>query len=298
MNKEFNVLIIEEDDNTFSLLKDILEKGIYKIWRVTTGKEALNMIKNFYCPLIITELQISDMSGIEFVKRVKRTSGSINIVAITSYSFLNLGVKALQQGAFWYLLKPLNVDEAKLIIKRAIENACLLIQAGKGNYYKEMSLIDGLTGVYNHRYFYEMLDWHIAHMRRYPQTFSMLMVDIDNFKKFNDTKGHQEGDRILRGTADALVSLLRDDDLVFRYGGEEFTVILPRTEQNNAIKVAQRVVNLVKKKLPITISTGVSTFLDSSDTRVGIVKCADKALYRAKKEGKDRFCVYNEKDDN
>jgi len=293
MESEPSVLIIEDNESVFRVLKEALAPITRKVWKAATGREALKLLKNLYFPVIFTEVQVSDMNGIELIKRIKKMDSRINIVALTTQFLTDLRVKALKNGAYAYLMKPIDKEEACLMFRRALENTFLMIQAGKRKYYQDMSILDGLTGVYNHRHFYEVLDWQISHMRRVPQAFSVFMIDIDNFKKYNDTKGHPEGDKVLHDAAQMFVDLTRENDMVFRYGGEEFAVILPQTEQHNAKKVGERLVEVARSKLPVTISMGLSTFLDHAQTRAEIVANADKALYRAKTTGKNQLCVYD-----
>lgn len=295
MGKQFNILIVEDDEKTFDVLKQGLAEADYKIWRAVSGREALKLTKEIYFMVVITEIRIADMDGIELIRRIKKIDYKINVVALAAYSFIDSAVKALKAGAFTYLTKPLNTEEVRLIVRKAIENTCLLIQAGKRKYYQDMSILDGLTGVYNHRHFHEKLDWQIEHLRRSPQAFCLFMIDIDDFKKYNDTKGHQEGDKVLHNVAQLIVTTLRGSDLTFRYGGEEFSVILPQTTQEDAKRIAERLITAVRSRLPVTISVGISTFPDNVQAKNELINRADKALYRAKRLGKDRFCVFDER---
>ena len=293
MSDEFNILVVEDDENIFQVLNKTFIGDRYKLWRVTTGKEALNLIKEIHFVAIISELHIADIDGIELIKRIKKIDPRVNIIVLTAYSFVHLSVKALEAGAYAYLLKPLNSEELKLILRRSIENTCLLIQVGKKKYYQDISILDGLTSVYNHRRFHEILEWQIDHMKRLPQAFSLFIIDIDNFKKYNDTHGHVEGDKVLHNVAQLLVTLTRDTDTVFRYGGEEFTVIMPQTPNQEAQIVGQRLIEGVRRQSSITISIGLSTFPDDTHVKEVLVVKADKALYRAKRLGRDQLCVYD-----
>ncbi len=297
MDKKFNLLVVEDDDKTFEVLKGGLSAVDYKIWRVTTGKEALKLAKDVYFTVVITEVRIPDMRGTELIKKIKKMDYKINVIVLSTYSFVESAVEAMKKGAYTYLLKPLNVEEVNLVLRRAIRNVCLMIQAGKRKYYQDMSVLDGLTGVYNHRYFHEKLEWHVDHLKRFPQTFSMFIIDIDNFKKYNDTNGHLEGDKVLHDAAQLFVSSTRDNDVTCRYGGEEFTVILPQTGREHALLVGERMVEAVRKRLPITISVGLAVFPDNAQTKNDLINNADKALFRAKRLGKDRLCLYDEKVD-
>ncbi len=290
---EFNILVIEDDDQTFDIVKNGLSGTNYKLYRVRTGKEALGMAKDGRFVCILTELMTGDMNGVELVKMLKQIVGSINIVCFSTYTFVDTAVKALEEGAYAYLLKPLNITELKLVLKRAIENSLLKVQAKQNVHYQDMSVTDGLTGIYNHRYFYEMLNWHIDHLRRSPQMLSLFMIDIDNFKKYNDIHGHVEGDKVLRDVAQLFLNTTREGDMVFRYGGEEFSIILPQTDQRNGQVAGERLLTAVRKHVPITISIGLDTFPIDAQIQNDLVVKADKALYRAKSLGKNRLCIFD-----
>jgi two-component system, cell cycle response regulator len=290
---EFNILVIEDDDQTFNAIKNGLSGTDYKLFRVKTGNEALKIAKDGHFLAVVTELMISDMNGIELVKRLKQLLSSINVICLSTYTFLDTAVKALGEGAFAYLLKPLHINELNLMLKRAIENSLLTAQVKQKVYYQDMSVTDGLTGVYNHRYFYEMLNWHINHLRRTPQMFSLLIIDIDNFKKYNDTHGHVEGDKVFRDTAQLFLNTTRENDMVFRYGGEEFSIILTQTDQHLGQIAGERVLLAVRKHAPVAVSIGLATFPIDAQTQNDLVVNADKALYRAKSSGKDRICVFD-----
>lgn len=163
---------------------------------------------------------------------------------------------------------------------------------------EELSITDGLTGIYNHRHFYTRLDEEAKRAERYGHPLSVIISDIDHFKDYNDAHGHPAGDSVLKGVASCIKGNARGQDTVARYGGEEFSIILPETEKEAALKVAERIRGCVseqpfpnKETQPggnLTISLGVATFpLDAGDVN-GLVEKADKALYRAKEGGRNR----------
>jgi len=161
----------------------------------------------------------------------------------------------------------------------------------------KLATTDGLTELYNHRYFQDTLKKQIDISKRYEQEFSLIILDIDFFKKFNDTYGHQVGDAVLRTVANILKKNTRVTDYVCRYGGEEMSIILPQTARNEALVNAKRICEEVAKaplkisndvQCHITISLGVSTFPQDGDTPQKIIECADKALYYAKEHGRNQ----------
>lgn len=160
--------------------------------------------------------------------------------------------------------------------------------------YQKLSNRDGLTSLFNYRHFHELLKDEIKRCKRYSREFSILMIDIDDFKSFNDAYGHLEGDMILKKVSKFFSQNVRDIDSVCRYGGEEFTVILPETTRGGALTLAQRLHSLVHAtcKVKPTISIGVSNYPDDAKDKNELIKKADLALYEAKRCGKNKVCVF------
>jgi len=231
------------------------------------------------------------MAGHELVRAIRNFDPRISIIVITPYLFINSAIEVMESGAFGYITKPFNPSEIRIIVEHAAEHYFLIEEADKKAYYYDLSILDGLTGVYNHRHLHEILDKEITRARRYPQHFSVVMLDVDNFKKYNDTNGHLAGDELLREMASLFVRSIRTVDMVFRYGGEEFVLLMVETDKKGAILAAERILNLVRLSLPTTISMGIADYpTDAADKDVLLDK-ADKALYKAKAEGKNRVCL-------
>ncbi len=167
---------------------------------------------------------------------------------------------------------------------------------------RKMAFTDGLTGLYNHRHFQEQLEKEISRSSRHKETFSLLMIDIDDFKCINDKFGHTFGDKVLQKLADIFTASIRDSDTPARYGGEEFAVILPRVASEQASLMAQRIrkqvkiksASLMRKKAPLTISVGVAEYPKDATKRLDLIKRADKALYKAKRLGKDQVVQFHD----
>ncbi|MBI4685117.1 MAG: GGDEF domain-containing protein [Nitrospirae bacterium] len=166
---------------------------------------------------------------------------------------------------------------------------------------QRLALTDSLTGLYNVRHFYDILNKEIARARRYNALFSLILFDIDDFKVINDTYGHQAGDEVLRSVASILKCISRETDIVVRYGGEEFILMLPNTSKQETFNLANRIKEkiedhkyLEKEAVNITISGGIATFPEDAGDSKALLYAADMAMYKAKAMGKKRICFYGE----
>ncbi len=168
---------------------------------------------------------------------------------------------------------------------------------------KRLSVTDGLTGLYNRRYFYKNLDVEIARSKRYGNTFSLMLFDIDNFKNINDTYGHQAGDEVLMELAKILKLVSRETDIIVRYGGEEIIIILPNTSEEETITLANRIKNTVEQTtfiinestgVTITLSGGIASYPENAPDAKSLLHAADTALYSAKASGKNKISCYKD----
>ena len=208
----------------------------------------------------------------------------------------------------YYMMEIYNIWIPVILPVLAIVSAYILSLLAKYlmksrdfEYQYKLATIDGLTELYNHRYFQDTLRQQIEISRRYNQPVSLIICDIDFFKKFNDTYGHQAGDAVLRQVAQTLKKNSRTTDFVCRYGGEEMSIILPNTGVDEALLLAKRICAAVSEKpfhltpidtAPVTISLGVSTFPDNAQTAQDLIEWADKGLYYAKEHGRNQVGRY------
>lgn len=192
------------------------------------------------------------------------------------------------------IVSPLSLAMFAFVITVVIK---YLIKSRDFDAQYKLATTDGLTELYNHRYFQEQMQMHVSHAKRYDTVFSLIIIDIDFFKKFNDNFGHQSGDAVLRQVAFELKKNVRATDIVCRYGGEEMSIILPNTRNEEAIAIANKLCTIIaSKKLKlsngresnVTISLGVSTFGLDAQTPAELIEAADKRLYNAKANGRNR----------
>ncbi len=171
------------------------------------------------------------------------------------------------------------------------------------SHLRELSITDSLTGLFNRRYFEERFFEELHRSERHNLTFSLAMIDIDDFKVFNDSEGHLAGDEILKHISNIAKECLRVSDVIARFGGEEFTVLMPQTDKDEAFLVAERIRQSIKEQIPkfwssfprdsVTVTIGISTYpYDGKETKE-LIRSADKALYKGKMDGKDRTILWN-----
>jgi len=314
--KPVRILVADDDESLRSILKQVLSMDGYEVNLTSSGEEALAAFKKEPFPLIITDIRMGKMSGIQLLQEVKRLRPDTQVIIITSNATLDTAITAIQAGAYDYLTKPF--DDIALIssvARRAVEkirlieeNKSLLEKLKRKNEelefvnltLKELTIRDGLTGLYNHRHFQETLAVEILRSKRHAKTFSLVFLDVDFFKQYNDTHGHLHGDAVLVALSKLLIAGLRKSDVAVRYGGEEFVLLLPETSKENAFALA----GTIREKIAVhpfpgretqpqgkvTVSMGIAAFPEDGSDSSTLLHRADEALYQAKNGGRNRVC--------
>lgn len=288
---EVNILIIEDNKEISSVLENTLKEIGYIVWVAAEPKEGLDLMRSNSFVAVITEVHSSKMNGIEVVRNVHKISPETNVIVLTFYSFIHAAIEAMEAGAYGYITKPLNTSEIRIILERAAERFFLFSSSAEKDYYAQLAVLDGLTGLYNRRYFKELMSLEFSRVKRNASSFSLLMIDVDNFKIYNDTKGHPAGDELLKKAAQVFKNSVREVDLVCRYGGEEFIIMLSQTDKKGAQIVAERMRVQVSLYLATTVSIGIATFPDDAQESQALIEKADVALYKAKQTGKNKWCA-------
>lgn len=194
--------------------------------------------------------------------------------------------------------QPITEEDKENLLTLANHAAVTIENASLYNQVKELSIRDSLTGLYTHGYFLQRLDEEIKRAARFKDSFSLLIVDVDNFKKYNDIYGHQVGDKIIEFLANLMKQKSRAIDIVGRYGGDEFVILAPRVSQDISVTVAKRLHHLIgqqklsldDKELTFSVSIGISTYPIDGNIKEELIKKADQALYWAKQHGRNRIC--------
>lgn len=317
MKEKLRVLVADDDESIRGILTQVLEEDGYALTTATSGEEALELFRKSPFPLLITDIRMGGMSGIELLENVRKTHPETEVIIITSYASLETAIVALRAGAYDYLLKPFEeLDLLNSVVNRAAEkirltrdNRYLVEQLRKKNeelesvndLLRNLASQDGLTGLFNHRHFHECLSAELSRSGRHHHSFTLVFLDVDNFKNYNDLNGHLSGDTVLRDIGKILKTSLRGSDISARYGGEEFVILLPETSKQDGKFVAEKIRGLIesfpfhgREKQPlqkITVSAGVAAFPEDGKDSTALLDYADKALYRAKDKGKNTVCT-------
>ncbi len=250
--------------------------------------------------LIICDLVMPQIDGLKFLQLMKTRPdlGNIPVIILTVKADLKEKLEGLEQGASDYLTKPFDAAELVARVKIHLKMKKLQDELQSANeHFKQLSNIDPLTNLYNRRFFTEVIEAELHRSSRFRSYVSLLVVDIDHFKKVNDIYGHQAGDRVLSAVAEKLREGLRTYDIASRYGGEEFVLVLPNTPLDKAMEVAERLRKAVQSlsflipldRVEVTVSIGLAAFpTQHVDCFNALFTRADAALYRAKQNGRNR----------
>lgn len=301
----FPVLIVDDNPIIQKMMNISLSKAGYEVMSAENGRDALRKFDQKFYPIVLTDWMMPEMDGLELCRAIRKlpTDGYVYIILFTAKDSKEDIIKGLEAGADDYLTKPVNHPELMARLNTGVRILDLEKSLRKANEeIRILSITDHLTGCYNRGYIGEHLPREIKRAHRYKHSLSVIIGDIDHFKKVNDSYGHQAGDHILCEFVRLLKGSIRDNvDWLARYGGEEFLIALPETDLNGAMILAEKLKLVVsedsflykEKTINITASFGVTGFdvLESYDDIVveNIINKADKYLYQAKQER--RNCV-------
>ena len=301
--RDIDILVVDDEEIIRKLLQDYLTHIGYRVDTVVTGEDAVESARHKHYDLVITDLFLPGMSGLDVVRNVKTISPQSCIIVVTGHGSLETAIESIRDGAYDYITKPLNMAGLEISVKRALEYNELLSDAREKAHYKKLATEDGLTKLYNYMHLMDLMNQELDKANRYHFPVSLLMIDIDFFKQYNDSAGHLAGNKVLIQLAEIFRNFIRKTDLAARYGGEEFAILLPHTEKKFAEKLCDRLRLLVEQtsfneeeKLPggkLTISCGIAECPLDALTPEDLIEKADQALYQAKGSGKNLVKVYS-----
>jgi diguanylate cyclase (GGDEF)-like protein len=297
------ILFIDDEPDIRDLISELLQEDGFEVFSAADGAEGLELFDAIKPDLVITDVKMPRKNGLEVLKGVKAAGSDVDVIILTGHSDEATAIECLQSGAYDYLLKPVeDIDVLLVAVNRAIHKRNLeLKNKALIRQLEEMAIRDPLTGLLNFRQLQVSLDEEITRSQRYGHAFCIFILDVDHFKAVNDKYGHQFGDHILKKLGEIMRRAIRKSDSIFRYGGEEFFILMPETSREGAANAADRIMDAIRthmfisdeKSAKITVSIGGAGFPSQSTDKVELIKLADTALYKAKESGRDRF-VFSE----
>jgi diguanylate cyclase (GGDEF)-like protein len=291
-----SVLVVDDEEGVRAMLRVALSREGYDVSTASDAKEAIACVADQHPMVAILDINIPGTDGLQLCRRFTRED-ALEVVLITgddrNYSFDD----AADAGACDFLLKPIRLSELVLRVERALATRRLRMERDETlRELRRLSLTDDLTGLYNSRHFMDQVQRELARAGRYGHAVSLIVLDLDHFKRVNDSHGHQEGDRVLRRVADALQRSIREPDTAYRCGGEEFAVIVPETTGQSATVLAKRILAATAIRvngtggppIDVTASLGIAQWQGKEDAWA-LVHRADMAMYEAKRAGRNRI---------
>jgi len=292
--KKTRVLIVDDEQETLDLIAEYLIGRGFDVSTTMSGEEAVTIVQKDLFHIAVVDLHLPGMTGAELLKSIKSIRPDVQVVMITGYGTIRDAVECMKLGASDFITKPILLDHLHLTMRRILEEARLKEEAELADYYRNLSRTDELTGLYNFRHLMTVLKSEVSRHLRYNRILSLAMIDIDDFKKFNDAKGHEEGNELLTELSHIFKHNTRNCDILARYGGEEFVIIFPETAIEEALVVSQRICSTVESTLEVSVTIGLSSLPGNSTDPHDIIRMADAAMYWGKSHGKNQIVVYDD----
>jgi diguanylate cyclase (GGDEF)-like protein len=291
------VLVIEDHPDQRDLLAIVLQREGYRVITAANGLEALEKLETEKVQIALSDIMMPKMDGFELIKQVRGNPRlkSLYLILITARIQEGDRVRGLDLGADDYITKPFSFSE--LLARIRVGSRVVQYQ----QHLEYQTQVDSLTGLFNRRAFENKINEEFERSKRYHNPLSVLVLDIDNFKTINDTYGHHGGDAALVKISETFRERTRQSDFPSRYGGEEFVLILPETDQDSALQVASKIHDSIRESsfgttarpFSLTVSIGVSsTSARFYSSWAELVEDADRALYIAKNSGKDKVEIW------
>lgn len=289
-DQERHILVVDDDPVVLDLLSTYVENLGYVPTSATDGIAAVEALEKASFNIVITDMIMPQMNGMQLLQHIRTHYPRTSVIVVTGYDRTFTYTDVIKAGASDFISKPFSADELEAKLNRVIREQELVHQL------ELLSISDGLTGLFNRRHFDTKL-WEEAHRaHRQNHDVFLMLVDVDNFKEYNDQYGHPCGDQLLQSLGNILTSSIRTNvDWAFRYGGDEFSVILAQVTWEQALKSCQRIMEkFAEHKFPGTsLSVGIARFRRNKenswqDDITDLIERTDKVLYQAKKGGRNQ----------
>ena len=299
-NRKFNILIVDDNPNNVRLASKIINRAGYDPTPAPDGETALELIQEKSFDLILLDIMMPGIDGFEVCRRIQENPNlqdRIPVIFLTSVTDIASIVKGFELGAVDYINKPII---SKVLLARVETHLKLSHQQKK---LEQIAIIDELTQLLNRRGFISVLKDRLKFHQRTKMTAALLFIDLDHFKNINDSMGHDAGDELLKRVSAVLSSLIRDTDIVGRFGGDEFVIgLLDIKSPEDAAVISDKIINEISKPFNIKgmevfigTSIGITYFPDDAEQLSSLIKNGDSAMYQAKKAGKNCYAYYEKK---
>ena len=285
-----HVLVVDDEEIICALFAEMLrEYGCYDVLTTTNGLQVVEILRRDPFDVVLLDMSMPAVSGLDVLRQITQTFDELPVIIVTGHGSIEGAVESMQAGAADFVTKPVPASVLHLRIQGVLEHVRI----------RRLARTDGLTELPNYRTFQERLVQEVVRAERYNRPLSLLMIDVDYFKEYNDRHGHPRADLVLQELARLLGKMSRISDTVARCGGDEFAVILPETDNVSARNIAERLRAHVEghrflgeERMPrgtLTISIGAGTHV-SGGTKDTLLQAADTALYAAKRSGRNLVC--------
>ena len=285
------VLIVDDAPDTLDIIQKLLSYEGYDVITVPTGEEGVKSVEEDKPDVVLLDINLPGIDGTEALRRIRRINPLQCVVMLTAFATVDNAIRALKEGATDFIKKPFENEHLIHIVNQGLEKYRTSIEKQQlEEEVERLSITDDLTSLYNHRYFFKTLEGELVRLTRQKTSLSLLMFDLDNFKKYNDLYGHLEGDKVLRKIGQIVRHSIRSNvDSGYRYGGDEFAALLIGASVDQALTIAERIRSSIEQAgfQDITVSVGLAEFKNHFDLEE-FVKSADDAMYVAKHSGGNR----------
>ncbi len=301
------IMYVEDDKTTQEYLKMILQDRCKELFLASDGVEGLNIYKSKNPDIVISDIKLPNIDGLTMIEAIKSINKYQPVIIISAYDNRENLLKAINIGCSAFIKKPIDVeflfDKLNIIAKKIEEERIKMNNTNKEiESLYALAHYDFLTNIPNRFLFEIELKRAISMVKRKNDKLTLFFIDLDNFKEINDSFGHEIGDFVLKSIVNNLSKIIRKEDILARRSGDEFLLMTIGSQNkerlskiaNKIIKACSKPLNFHRKSISITCSIGISIYPDDADNFKDLIRCADRAMYKAKKTGKSRYAFYKD----